>query len=240
MARHAPDSLEARIARWLETGVGADDVFREVALLVENRRNYLTGRFGALVADEVVDDGLRKIWAGVAAGKYDPGQSFRPWLNTVLINGCRDLGRKKGRRATLFTDIGTDDRQPDFVGESTAAPVLDTHENRRLIPEELERILAPEGRVIFAVASGIADFLELPVLQRWCLQCDAGPALFDTVVTLIAGPLHGRQVKLAAAFGLRPNTHRKRYERAAEMVARTTTIVALRKLVAAGRRAAAS
>jgi DNA-directed RNA polymerase specialized sigma24 family protein len=236
MAAHAPDSLEARIARWMETGDGADEVFHEVGLLIEARRNYLISRFGSLVADEVVDDGLQKIWAAVEAGHFDPAHSFGPWLNTVLKNSCRDLGRRTGRRATLFTDIEYDDHQPDFEDKATDSPVFDSHDNRRLIPDELERILNPESRLIFAVASGIADFLDRSVLERWCRQCAPQLALLDAITDLLDSPLHGRQVKLAAVFHLRPDTTRKRYERAAEKIAEKTVIVALRNLILEGRR----
>jgi DNA-directed RNA polymerase specialized sigma24 family protein len=236
MAQPAPDSLETRIARWRETGDGADGVFRDVGLLIESRRRYLTNLFGPLVADEVVDDGLQKIWAAIEAGHFDPAQAFSPWLTTVLKNSCRDLGRKTTRRATLFTDIEYNDRVPDFEDTATDALVLDSHENRRLIPDELEQILDPESRLIFAVASGIADYLDRSVLDRWCRQCDPQLALCDVMPGLLDGPLYGRLVKLAVAFQLRPDTTRKRYERVSGKVAEKTTIIALRKLIIVGRR----
>ena len=236
MAQPAPDSLETRIARWKETGDGAEGVFRDVGLLIESRRRYLTNLFGPLVADEVVDDGLQKIWAAIEAGHFDPAQAFSPWLTTVLKNSCRDLGRKTTRRATLFTDIEYNDRVPDFEDTGTDALVLDSHENRRLIPDELEQILDPESRLIFVVASGIADFLDRSVLDRWCRQCDPQLALCDVIPRLLDGPLHGRLVKLAVAFQLRPDTTRKRYERVSGKVAEQTTIITLRKLIIVGRR----
>jgi len=237
MALHAPDSLEARIARWMQTGDGADAVFHEVGVVIESRRMYLTSRFGARIADEVVDDGLLKIWAAIQDGHFDPVKSFRPWLTTVLKNSCRDLGRKHRRRATaVFSDIEYESRQPDFQATSTDSPILDDDHNRRLIPMELERILAPENRLVFAIASGIADFLERTVVEHWCRECDPRLAVLDAIGELLESPLHGRQVKLAAVLRLRPATTRKRYERAAEKVAQQTTMPALRELILAGRR----
>lgn len=241
MARHAPDSLEARIARWMETGEGADAVFNDVGMLVESRRMYLTGRFGARVADEVVDDGLLKIWNAIQRRHFDPGQSFGPWLTTVLKNSCRDLHRKNRRRATaVFSDIEHEARQPDFEDTVRDSPILDSDHNREFIPKELERILTPENRLVFVIASGIADFLDRPVLELWCQQCDPRLALLDAIGDLLGSPLHGRQVKLATVFGLRPDTTRKRYERAAEKVAQQTTLPALRDLILECRRNSAS
>lgn len=241
MARHAPDSLEARIARWIETGDGADEVLNEVGVVIESRRIYLTSRFGARVADEVVDDALLKIWAALEEGLFDPAKSFRPWLTTVLKNSCRDLGRKNRRRATVvFSDIEQDARQPDFEATATESPIVDVDHGRLVVPAELERILTPENRLVFAIASGIADFLERPVVEGWCRECDARLHLLDAIDELLDGSLYGRQVKLAGVFNLRPDATRKRYERAAEKVAQQTTLPALRDLILECRRTPAS
>lgn len=152
-----------------------------------------------------------------------------------------DLGRKNRRRATaVFSDIEHDMRQPDFEDTATGSPILDVDHGRQVIPAELERILAPENRLVFAIASGIADFLERPVLEGWCRECDARLHLLDAIDELLDGPLYGRQVKLAAVFNLRPDTTRKRYERAAEKVAQQTTLPALRNLILDCRRTSAS
>ena len=166
-------------------------------------------------------------------------------LRTIHGRAARRLRhcRKHGRRAVLFTDLERADSDgfvTDFADATTHEPIRDRDETPRLIAAELERILDPEPRVLFAAASGIVDYLPPAIVERWCGECHAVPQPLDAVVGLLGTPLHGRQAKLAAAFGLREATARKRYERSARRVAEATTIVALRDLILARRRGPSS
>lgn len=238
MADDSPETLEPRIARWLASGAGESELFRDLGILIESYRRRLAARFGDRAADEAVDDGLERIWAALKAGQFNPSRSIRPWISTVLKNRCRDLLAEHARHATLFGDIRGDDsedRHPDFADPHTLAPVLDENMMATRVPAELERILDPAHRLLFAVAAGIADRLDRPLLDRWCDE-HGGRAFRAAIDDIIGTPLHGRQKKLAAAFEIREATGRKRFERAAQRVADATKFDLLRDLALIGRK----
>jgi DNA-directed RNA polymerase specialized sigma24 family protein len=225
------DTIEARIARWLETGEGRDDVFAAVSDLIESRHNKFSRIYGEWVTAEALKDAAGRVFLKIKAGRYTAGRPFRPWLKTVLKNRIIDILRKEKRRGetptepdaaeTRRTDGDINDQTTDVVRDVSQAELVS------LTVLEMERRLRPDNRVIFAVASGLAEHLDRPVLDRWCAECDCGTTLRAVVDELLELPVHGRQTRLAAALGLKPNTCIQRFRRAAAELAQSPLLRAL-------------
>jgi DNA-directed RNA polymerase specialized sigma24 family protein len=224
MGSGSEDTIEARIARWLETGECRDDVFAAVSDLIESRRNHFSQVYGERVTAEALEDAAGRVFLKIKAGRYTAGRPFRPWLKTVLKNRIFDILRKEKRRGETPTEPhaagtrrtgGDIDRTTDVVRDVSQAELVS------LTVVEMERRLRPDNRVIFAVASGLAEHLDRPVLDRWCAECDCGTTLRAVVDELLELPVHGRQTRLAAALGLKPNTCIQRFRRAATELAQS-------------------
>lgn len=241
MSRHAPDSLETRIQRWMDTGGDEHGLLLEIDGVVERHRHRLYAKFGEHVAADVVGEGTDKAWKAIEAGLYDPTQSFNRWLGAVLANACRDARRKARRRPPPLSQFTGDESGgvgPEPVTPDDHVETVDLDEVGAQWIEELERLLKPESRVVFVVAYGIADHIDRPVLVQWCRECDRGDSFIDAIDAVIALPIHGRQARLAEVLDLRDFTLRKRLGRAAETLAGSTVIGSLRELILGRSRAA--
>jgi hypothetical protein len=234
MSSDSGEAIETRISRWLETGEGQDDVFRAVTKLIEARHKYFSDLYGERVTTEALNDAPGRVFLKIRAGRFTAGRPFRPWLKIVLRNRIFDVLRQEERRAETFPlsanteaiRTGADiDRTTNVAQDASQAELLIG------VVAELERLLRPDNRVIFAVASGLAEHLDRPVLDRWCAACNCGPPLREVIDELLELPIHGRQSRLAAAFGLKPNTCIKRFQRAAEDLAKSPRLKNLRNIL---------
>lgn len=224
MSFDSEETIESRIARWLETGDGQDDVFRAVTKLIEARHRYFSDIYGERVTTEALDDAPGRVFLEIRAGRFTAGRPFRPWLKIVLRNRIFDILRQEKRRAEKFPihdkaetvrDDADIDRTINVAQDALQADLLVR------VVAELEHLLRSDNRLIFAVASGLAEHLDRPVLDRWCAACNCGLPLREVVDELLELPIHGRLSRLAAAFGLKPNTCIKRFHRAAEDLAKS-------------------
>ncbi|MEO6081457.1 MAG: RNA polymerase sigma factor [Steroidobacteraceae bacterium] len=57
-------------------------------------------------AYDVVQDTFIAAWE--ALPRYDPGRPFLPWLRTIMLNKCRDFGRRQTVRRWLLRTYATE------------------------------------------------------------------------------------------------------------------------------------
>jgi len=127
----------------------------------------------AAVADDLVQETFLQVH--LAAGSFDPGRSFRPWLYTIAANKARDYLRGRGRKAEQSLDAGgCDDSGPTpgqllEAGEEPAAQEADVAELRQAVQAVVARL--PEHlRLILVLGyyqqlpyAEIAQILDIPV-----------------------------------------------------------------------------
>lgn len=234
MTADGHDTIEALIARWLETGEGEAPLLRQIDNAIASLRTLLAARFGEQIADDVVESASFHVWRKLQARRYDPNRTFRSWLVVVLKNRCRDAIRKARRRPASFTSVFSADPEsqpPDITAPTPVLRLTDRAEAFQSLAAEIDRILQPAECIVFAVAAGIADHVSAEQLDSWCRAHDPRDAFRRSISQLLAVPIYGRQIELAPLLGLRPATCRKRYQRATEKLAARTTDERLRRLI---------
>ena len=233
MSAETEDTIEVRIARWLETGEGEDSLIGDIAALVEGNRGRLRKRFGEQIAHDVVESGADRVWQKLRGWTFISWRSFSPWLSVVLRNACRDERRRQKRHAKPFSAISEDDHGDQALSpsENAGQSSLDDGIQIAEVVKEVERLLDAENRLIFAVAAGLAEHLDRPVLDRWCAEIERIPSLRSAIDELLETPVFGRQEALAPLFDIRPATCRKRFQRATEKLADSPLLKKVRRLL---------
>jgi RNA polymerase sigma-70 factor, ECF subfamily len=98
-----PAEDAALVARVLDGDVGA---FRHLV----DRYHAACARYACrmLGQREDAEDALQETFVRVhrALGRYDERQTFRAWLYRILINECRSLARRRGRRERWLSRDG--------------------------------------------------------------------------------------------------------------------------------------
>lgn len=124
-------------------------------------------------AQDAVQDGLLKAFSALA--DFDGRSAFRTWLVRVVTNATLDLGRKRGRRATLGLPHGNG--RSDDHDDHAFEPAIDDDPARGLQRADLRRALdaalarlSPKLRttfVLFAEAGltyqEVAETLGIPI-----------------------------------------------------------------------------
>ena len=243
MGSEPEDTIEARIARWLETGEGEAALMVDLQALIESWRRRYQLDHGPAVGGTAIDEALGLVWERIKGGFYDPKLRFTAWLKVVLDNKCTDSHRKTGRGPILFAKLGRPNRDqtdPQVADETDEFDSVILTEFVDQAAQDIERFLDPSERLIFSVASGIADLLDRPLIDRWIAACHPGDTptaisrrseLRSAIDNVLDSQFHGRQTKLAAAFGLRPDACRQRYTRIAHRLAEQTNVAGLRRLI---------
>jgi|688.fasta_scaffold626035_2 DNA-directed RNA polymerase specialized sigma24 family protein len=234
MSSDPEDTIEDRIARWLETGEGESSLVADIADCVERYRARLYAKFGEHVASEAVDAGAGHVWEKLKLGKFDHAKSFYSWLSVVLKNACRDAKRRRKRHAKPFSAVfneGDGDQTMDFPEAAVGCEAAADAGDMASIVVELERLLDAENCLIFAAASGLAEHLDGGVLDRWCAEIVGKPMIRSALDELLKTPVHGRQEALALLLDIRPATCRQRFKRATAKLAQSPRLQKLRRLL---------
>lgn len=127
----------------------------------------------AAAADDLVQETFLQVH--LAAGAFDPGRTFKPWLYTIAANKARDYLRSRRRHATLSLEGVSQDPERPSPGElleaetSTAAAEVETGEKHRrvramiaMLPET-QRMILVLGYYQRLPYAEIAEILGIPV-----------------------------------------------------------------------------
>lgn len=82
-------------------------------------------------AYDVLQDGFISAW--MALHRYDPKRPFAPWLHTIMLNKCRDFGRRRVVRRAILRLMAADAREP-------IVPQPDAGEADQVIAARLRRL----------------------------------------------------------------------------------------------------
>ena len=215
-AHARPDTIEARIAHWQQTGENDAAVRREIYEVMLEQERSLARAYGEQIARDVVES--YAIIQEKTETHFDATRRFRPWLRRVLVNRCIDVYRSKPKQPDGKSVDIEFDKQPVqlFLDDELAETLADTtatiaHAIAKLIANCLKR---PYQRLIFSGASGIARFLSLEVLIEWCRDSGRDPAMAEDVQRIAADKTHGRLASLAHILGSREDTVRQNFKRA--------------------------
>ena len=105
------DNLEAR---WLALARGGDlDAFEEIVGLHEQRVFALALRLTGSAEDakDATQETFIRLHRHIA--QIDSSRSVGPWLYTVAVNACRDIGRARQRPRLVSLDLPAAKAQPD-------------------------------------------------------------------------------------------------------------------------------
>ena len=61
-------------------------------------------------AYDVLQDSFVAAW--LALNRYDPARPFTPWLRRIVLNKCRDLGRRQAVRRMLLRVVAIEAAEP--------------------------------------------------------------------------------------------------------------------------------
>src|SRR3954462_352613 len=143
----ADSALAVEIRGLVERGQmdEARDRFGELVLLHQRRASRIAYQYlrDPSDADEAVQDAFLKVFSHIAT--YREAWPFEVWFTRILINGCLDRRKARGRRDRWF--VGGDASIADEARASTNGPKTD--------PEH--RLLSRERRARLA---GVIDRLD--------------------------------------------------------------------------------
>lgn len=111
------------------------------------------------VALDVVQDSFVAAWR--ALGRYDPTRPFGAWMRTIVLNKCRDQGRRK-----LVRRIILGERSIDAPGAPDHADPARGPEASTLQAEQLAGLEAAIARL----PAGLKEPLILTNLEGWSQQ----------------------------------------------------------------------
>ena len=116
----------------------ARDRFGELVALLQRRASRIAYQYlrDASDADEAVQDAFLKVFSHL--GSYREAWPFEVWFTRILINGCLDRRKARGRRDRWF--VGGEVSSADEARASASAPPLDPE--RRLLSRERRARLA--------------------------------------------------------------------------------------------------
>src|SRR5258708_3403235 len=117
--------LAVEIRRLVERGEmdEARDRFGELVNLHQRRAARIAYQYlrDAPDADEAVQDAFLKVFSHI--GSYREAWPFEVWFTGILINGCLDRRKARGRRERWF--VGGDISSPDEARASASGPPSD-------------------------------------------------------------------------------------------------------------------
>ena len=118
----------------------ARDRFGELVTMHQRRASRIAYQYlrDAAEADEAVQDAFVKVFSHISS--YREAWPFEVWFTRILINGCLDRRKARGRRDRWF--VGGEISSADEARASAASPAAD--------PEH--RLLARERRAHIASA----------------------------------------------------------------------------------------
>jgi DNA-directed RNA polymerase specialized sigma24 family protein len=219
-AHARPDTIEARIAHWQQTGENDAAVRRDIYEVMLEQERSLARAYGEQIARDVVESCA--LIQEKTRTHFDASRRFRPWLRKVLVNRCIDVYRNHDTPPPgIHVQVGFD-KQPVqlFLDDELADTLIDktatiAHAIAKLIADCLKR---PYQRLIFSGATGVARFLSLEVLIEWCRDSGRDPAIAVAVQRVAAEQPHGRLASLANILGSREDTVRQNFKRACAKV----------------------
>jgi RNA polymerase sigma-70 factor (ECF subfamily) len=149
----------------------ARDRFGELVALHQRRAVRIAYQYlrDASDADEAVQDAFVKVFSHLTS--YREAWPFEVWFTRILINGCLDRRKAKGRRDRWFVD--TEITSADEARASAAGPSTD--------PEH--RLLARERRAKIAAAIDRLDGRQRTVFML-CHYGDCTPREVSAVTGL--------------------------------------------------------
>ena len=116
----------------------ARDRFGELVTVHQRRAARIAYQYlrDASDADEAVQDAFLKVFSHI--GSYREAWPFEVWFTRILINGCLDRRKARGRRDRWF--VGSEVSAADEARASTAGPPTDPE--HRLLSRERRAKLA--------------------------------------------------------------------------------------------------
>jgi RNA polymerase sigma-70 factor (ECF subfamily) len=143
-AASAPLSEDSRIAVEIRGLVERGDMdeardrFAELVGMHQRRASRIAYQYlrDAADADEAVQDAFLKVFSHISS--YREAWPFEVWFTRILINGCLDRRKARGRRERWF--VGGDVSGADEARASAAAPPSDPE--HRLLSRERRAKLA--------------------------------------------------------------------------------------------------
>lgn len=144
------DETLVRLARGGDRPAAEDLFTRHRGVAYRNAYRYLGNEPDAM---DAVQDGMVKAFVGLH--DFDGRSGFRTWLVRIVINAAIDLGRKRGRRATLGIASGGDEDDNHHRGIEPAvdddpAKGLNRQDIRRALDAALAK-LSPNVRAAFVL-----------------------------------------------------------------------------------------
>lgn len=155
---------------------GATEAARErfAELVARHQRRALRIAYqylrDAADADEAVQDAFVKVFTHI--GSYREAWPFEVWFTRILINGCLDRRKARGRRERWFApaaEAGMDEARPTFGGRAALDPEA--------------RLLARERRAHLAAAVDRLDGRQRTVFML-CHFADCTPREVSTITGL--------------------------------------------------------
>ena len=122
----------------------ARDRFGELVALHQRRASRIAYQYlrDASEADEAVQDAFLKVFSHISS--YREAWPFEVWFTRILINGCLDRRKARGRRDRWF--VGGDVSSADEARAAAAAPKSDP-EHRLLSRERRARLASAIERL---------------------------------------------------------------------------------------------
>ena len=142
----ADSTLAVEIRGLVEQGEmdEARDRFGELVALHQRRASRIAYQYlrDAADADEAVQDAFLKVFSHI--GSYREAWPFEVWFTRILINGCLDRRKARGRRERWF--VGGEVSSADEARASASAPATDP-EHRLLSRERRARLAGAIDRL---------------------------------------------------------------------------------------------
>jgi len=82
-------------------------------------------------AYDILQDGFIAAWTSLR--RYDPQRPFAPWLHTIMLNKCRDFGRRRAVRRALLRLVAIDWRE-------SVAPYADAGDENAVASTRFQRL----------------------------------------------------------------------------------------------------
>lgn len=134
-------------------------------------------------AYDVLQDGFISAW--VALHRYDPKRPFAPWLYTIMLNKCRDFGRRRTVRRAFLRLVALDARGPDATNPDA---------------DEIDDVTSARLRRLDKAISGLPALYKEPLLLTTVegMSQDEAAKVLKTTRKAIEMRLYRARRKLAA------------------------------------------
>jgi RNA polymerase sigma-70 factor (ECF subfamily) len=149
-----PEEITALLQRAI-----AGDISAFEQIIVRYERRVLTLAWRLLGRAEDAQDASQEVFlrAFKYLHRFDSGRRFEPWLVTMTVNVCRDLGRKRRQQS----DIPIVADFPEAAGDPHSD--LNTEEQRRMVHAALAEL--PEKERAAVVLRDIEGFATAEVAE---------------------------------------------------------------------------